>query len=115
MCQCNFSDTKYLDAVVILHPIQETSLMVLLGDYSYVAEQGSGRVVLGNLRHKNLLELDDDSIFQVANDTMEVEIKMLPVVEYLLQHPEDVVVLTADTENETLTWRGVNKKDKVNL
>jgi hypothetical protein len=88
--------------------------MVLLGDYSFVAEQDRGtRLVLGNVRHKNQVELRDDSIFQVtSNSGIEVEIQMLPIVEYLVDHPEDLVILSVDLSDSTLNWEAIRKSER---
>lgn len=114
MCECDFSDKKFLDAVVILHPVRDTSLMVLLGEYTYTVTEDSGhRIVLGNLRHKNLIEFDTDSVFEVVdNEDYEASLHALPVLEYLVGHPEDFVLIEANVQEKTLTWKPMRKNDR---
>jgi hypothetical protein len=89
--------------------------MILLGDYVYVSENDTYRVVLGNVRHSNLVEVEGDSIFQVTNDDKDLEIPVLPIIHHLVEHPEDVVVITANMAEDSLTWRAVKKSEKEKL
>lgn len=115
MCKCDFSTKEYLDAVVILHPVEPTRLMVLLGEYTFTHERDDNHLVLGNVRHNSMVECDTESIFEVASSDKVVSTPVLPILFHLIDYPEDVVVITADLLNDEVTWAAVKKAEKASI
>lgn len=115
MCKCDFSTKEYLDAVVILHPVGPTKLMVLLGEYAFTHERDEHHLILGNVRHNNMVEVADDSIFEVADADKVISTPVLPILFHLVDYPEDVVVITANLDDNAVSWEAVKKSEKVNI
>lgn len=115
MCKCDFSAKEYLDAVVILHPVGPDRLMVLLGEYTFTHDRDENTLVLGNVRHNNMVSVDSDSIFEVAHADKVIETPVLPILFHLVDYPEDVVIITADMDEESITWSAVKKAERASI
>jgi hypothetical protein len=116
MCTCDFTQPRYWDSIIILHNTG-SGTFIMLSENTFVVERAPDRIVLGNVRHKEVCCFDIESDDKTMSDPPPEEgavarLRLLPVVSYLLDNPSEVALIkyTEDAQDEEAMFIGFPKE-----